>query len=218
MRWLCACLASNVGRFRNTMSPLDTLNADDVARFHGALLQALKNGAEPPVAASTTLWQAIEDNHRCNIALWDAEDQARRRDVSDSHIANSKRQIDAHNQRRNDAVERIDELILAVLPKAQSAPHLHSETVGALIDRMSILSLKIFHMDWQIQRVDVDAAHRALCRERLVRLSEQYADLVGCLRELLLGCRAGTLYFKVYRQFKMYNDPKFNPWLAGADS
>jgi len=85
------------------MNPLDELNAATVTRFHSALLENLKQGGEAPVIPSTALWQAIEDNHRCNIALWDEEDQARRRDVPDSAIANSKRLIDGHNQHRNDA-------------------------------------------------------------------------------------------------------------------
>lgn len=198
------------------MNPLDELNAADIARFHSALIEHLKQGGEPPAIPSTALWQAIEDNHRCNIALWDEEDQARRRDVPDSAIANSKRLIDGHNQRRNDAIERIDELVLTALPNAAETARLHSETVGALIDRLSILSLKIFHMGWQTRRTDADAAHHAMSRERLARLLEQRADLAWCLDELTRGCLAGTLCFKVYRQFKMYNDPRFNPWLADS--
>ena len=200
------------------MNSLDELNAADVTRFHSVLLEYLKHGGEAPGVPSTALWQAIELNHRCNIALWDEEDQARRRDVSDGAIANSKRLIDGHNQRRNDAIERIDELVLTALPNAPETARLHSETVGALIDRLSILSLKIYHMDWQTRRVDADAAHHTTSRERLARLLEQRADLAWCLDELTRGCLAGTLCFKVYRQFKMYNDPRFNPWLSASSA
>ncbi len=196
------------------MNPLDELNAANLTRFHSALLEYLKHGGEPPATQSTELWRAIENNHHCNIALWDEEDQARRRDVPDSAIANSKRLIDSHNQRRNDAIERIDELVLAALPNAPETARLHSETVGALIDRLSILGLKIFHMDWQTQRPDADADHRGMSGERLARLLEQRADLAWCLDELVRGCLDGTLRFNVYRQFKMYNDPRFNPWLS----
>ncbi|MBI1284067.1 MAG: DUF4254 domain-containing protein [Thiobacillus sp.] len=198
------------------MIPLDELYAVAVTHFHSALLEHLKHGGEAPVTPSGDLWRAIEDNHRCNVALWDEEDQARRRDVPDSDIANSKRLIDGHNQRRNDAIERIDEQVLTALPSLPTSARLHSETVGALIDRLSILSLKIFHMDWQTRRADADAAHHAMSRARLSRLQEQRADLGGCLDELTRGCLAGTLRFKVYRQFKMYNDPKFNPWLSAS--
>ncbi|MFZ2208448.1 MAG: DUF4254 domain-containing protein [Porticoccaceae bacterium] len=196
------------------MNPLDELNASNITRFQDALIEYRKRGGKPPVIPSTELWRTIEDNHRCNIALWDEEDQARRRDVPDSLIANSKRLIDGHNQHRNDAVERIDGLVLAALPSPPDTARLHSETLGALIDRLSILSLKLFHMDWQTRRADTDANHHALSRERLARLSEQRADLAWCLDELVRGCLDGNLRFKVYRQFKMYNDPKFNPWLS----
>lgn len=196
------------------MNPLADLNAADIVRFHAGLLEHLKHDGAAPGHPGTALWQAIEHNHRCNIALWDEEDQARRRDVPDSAIANSKRLIDGHNQRRNDAIERIDEMILSVLPAAPETVSLHSETAGALVDRLSILSLKIFHMDWQTRRVDADAAHHATSRDRLARLLEQRGDLAGCLDALLRGCLAGSLRYKVYRQFKMYNDPDFNPWLA----
>jgi len=197
-----------------TMNPLDELNAANITRFQGALIEYRKRGGEPPVIRPTELWRAIEDNHRCNIALWDEEDQARRRDVPDSAIANSKRLIDGHNQRRNDAIERIDELVLAALPNPPDTARLHSETLGALIDRLSILGLKLFHMDWQTRRADADADHRGMSAGRLARLREQHVDLAWCLDELVRGCHDGTLRFKVYRQFKMYNDPKFNPWLS----
>lgn len=196
------------------MNTLDDLRADAIVRFHAGLLAHLKRDGEPPELPAGPLWQALADNHRCNIALWDEEDQARRRDVPDSAIAHCKRQIDGLNQRRNDAVERMDEQILTALPQPSAMARLHSETAGALIDRLSILSLKIFHMDWQTRRPDADAAHHALSRERLARLEEQRGDLAGCLDVLLAGCREGSQRFKVYRQFKMYNDPKFNPWLA----
>ena len=200
------------------MNPLNELNGVNITRFHSALLEHLKHGGAAPVIPSTALWQAIEHNHRCNIALWDEEDQARRRDVPDSAIANSKRLIDGHNQRRNDAIERIDEQVLTALPNVPETVRLHSETVGALIDRLSILSLKIFHMDWQTRRNDADADHHAMSRERLVRLLEQRADLARCLDELMRGCLAGMLRFKVYRQFKMYNDSRFNPWLSASSA
>src|SRR5690606_28344289 len=90
--------------------------------------------------------------------------------------------------------------------------------VGALIDRLSILSLKTYHMDWQTRRADANAAHHATSRERLARLLEQGTDLAWCLDELTRGCLAGTLRFKVYRQFKMYNDPRFNPWLSASSA
>lgn len=189
---------------------LHDLCAARVIEVQTALLEQLKQGGDAPTIPAAKLWDAIADNHRCNVALWDEEDEARRRDVPDSAIVRSKRLIDSHNQRRNDAVERIDELVLAALSSPHDSARLHSETAGAMIDRLSILGLKIYHMDLQTRRNDADAAHRELCRERLVRLREQRDDLGRCLDELLAGCVVGTLRFKIYRQFKMYNDPRFN--------
>lgn len=163
-------------------------------------------------------WQALEENHRANCLLWDEEDLARRRDVADSEIAANKRAIDRYNQIRNDAIERMDEHLLAALGGVNRRPQarLHSETPGAMTDRLSILALKIHHMRAQSTRRDADDAHRTECAARLARLLEQRADLSGCLDRLLAEAGRGETWFKIYRQFKMYNDPRFNPALYGA--
>jgi hypothetical protein len=165
------------------------------------------------------LWAPIEVNHRCNSLLWNEEDQARRRDVPETAIAANKRAIDNYNQIRNDAVERIDERLLAELGNIERSPksRLNSETAGAMIDRLSILSLKIHHMWKQTRRQDVSEAHRKACAEKLARLRLQRIDLMRCLDELLTDALAGRAYFKVYCQFKMYNDPALNPYLHGCD-
>jgi Protein of unknown function (DUF4254) len=159
----------------------------------------------------------IEVNHWHNCMLWEQEDLARRRNVPDSEIAGNKRAIDSHNQKRNDSIERIDEGLLEFLEKVNRKPgaRLNSETAGAMIDRLSILALKIHHMRLQTERTDVDREHIESCRERLERLVEQRSDLAGCLDRLLAEAQRGETYFKVYRQFKMYNDPKLNPALYG---
>ena len=105
------------------------------------------------------------------------EDLARRRDVADSEIALNKRRIDGFNQNRNDAIERIDNLILhALAAKLNSLAPLHSETAGMIMDRLSILALKIKAMHLQTVRTDVDTDHRATCAEKLARLNEQRHD------------------------------------------
>jgi hypothetical protein len=192
----------------------------EIARFHDgrhAIAGWAKSGAAEHRAG---LWRAIEDNHRSNCLLWDEEDLARRTDVPDSEIAANKRAIDAENQRRNDAIERIDEALLAALGSAApgAGARLSSETPGAMIDRLSILSLKIHHMRLQTLRTDVDREHLATCRARLETLAEQRADLAACLERLLEECSRGEARFKVYRQYKMYNDPRFNPALYGSRS
>jgi len=198
-------------------APAHTLRAADLVAFHDAChgLPGWAQSAVPRFADG--LWRALEDNHRCNCLLWDEEDLARRRNVADAEIAGNKRAIDGFNQRRNDAIERIDEQLLEVLRGVERRPdaRLSSETAGAMIDRLSILSLKIHHMRLQTERSDVDQAHRDACAGKLARLVEQRVDLASCLDRLLDEAALGASYFKVYRQFKMYNDPKLNPALYG---
>lgn len=165
-------------------------------------------------------WQAIAANHRCNCLLWAEEDLARRRQVADAEIAANKRAIDRYNQQRNDAIERIDEALLASLAGVERRPGawLSSETAGAMIDRLSILALKIHHMRLQTLRADASREHVAECAAKLERLIEQREDLAGCLGRLLAEAARGAAYFKVYRQFKMYNDPRLNPALYAESS
>jgi Protein of unknown function (DUF4254) len=166
-------------------------------------------------SGSTGTWHWIEINHRCNSLLWSEEDLARRLNVSDTEIAGNKRAIDGFNQRRNDAVEKIDESILSLL--AQSSPasgaYLSSETAGSMVDRLSILSLKIKAMREQTLRAGASTGHISACRSKLSKLQEQRHDLAACFDALLDGAVNGTRYFKIYRQFKMYNDPTLNPQL-----
>lgn len=192
--------------------------AQDITAFHdGCLGRPGWPEGEAHPEPRESLWELVGLNHRENGLLWNQEDQARRLAVPDSAIAANKRAIDRHNQRRNDAVERIDELVLEALGSAgDPSARLHSETPGAMIDRLSILSLKTHHMRLQTERTDAEGAHIDACRAKLARLVEQRADLARCLDELLADCAAGRARFKVYRQFKMYNDPALNPYLYGA--
>lgn len=194
-----------------------SLDAPSIVRFHDRELLRpgwpLPPRAEPLAGA----WRWIDANHRCNCVLWREEDKARRLEVEAAEIAAGKRLIDQYNQQRNDAVEAIDEAILselaAVAPAADA--RLSSETAGAMIDRLSILALKIHHMRAQAQRVGAGEHHVQACAARLERLVAQRHDLALCLGRLLVEAGNGHAYFKVYRQFKMYNDPALNPWLYG---
>ena len=184
--------------------------------------------ATEPTLRHAELWTWLQANHRFNSLLWAEEDLARRTTVAAADIAANKRAIDAYNQARNDATERLDELLLLALglvdvasarsdaPLSLAAPgaRLNSETAGAMVDRMSIMALKLHAMHAQSQRVDVDHAHRASSLGKWQRLNQQRSDLAGCLDTLLTDAAAGRAYFKVYRQFKMYNDPRLNPALV----
>jgi hypothetical protein len=200
------------------LAPALTLRAADLPAFHDACHATAGWAKRAAPQHAEGLWRAIEDNHRCNCLLWDEEDLARRRDVADAEIAANKRAIDGYNQQRNDAIERIDEQLLSALEGIARRPdaRLSSETAGAMIDRLSILSLKIHHMRLQTERRDVDQAHIDACRAKLARLVEQRADLAACLDRLLAEAARGESTFKVYRQFKMYNDPTLNPAIYGA--
>lgn len=200
------------------------LSALSITQLHDRMLSDPDSacGSTPApaqsVEAGNDAWHWIETNHKYNTLLWNEEDKARRTDVEPAEIAASKRLIDQYNQKRNDAVEAIDEAILAELgdfPQARGA-RLNSETAGAMIDRLSILSLKIFHMREQTQRRDASADHIATCSAKLQRLLVQRQDLGSCFDQLLDDAREGRAYFKVYRQFKMYNDPTLNPYLYGG--
>jgi hypothetical protein len=189
-------------------SAIRALHESDLAR-DASRDDAIAGEAEP--------WRSIAANHRCNRLLWDEEDQARRTDVADSAIAANKRAIDGYNQRRNDAIERIDEALLARLAGVTQRPDAwhNSETAGSMIDRLSILALKIHHMRAQAERTDATAEHVAACRDKLARLSLQREDLARCLDTLLERAAEGGAFWRVYRQFKMYNDPALNPYLYG---
>lgn len=149
-----------------------------------------------------------------NYCLWHEEDKARRTDVDDSMIARVKRNIDRFNQQRNDFIEQLDEAILAwqsAKCSFRDDQPINSETPGSIVDRISILSLKVYHMHEDTLREDIDEAHRGRSLQKLAILREQRADLELALQRLLDDYLAGARRMKLYRQFKMYNDPTLNP-------
>ncbi|MBI5260006.1 MAG: DUF4254 domain-containing protein [Burkholderiales bacterium] len=202
--------------------------AADVIALHDHLLATAGWPQHEPAPRDEGLWRWVQTNHLFNCRLWAEEDLARRTQVSDAEIAANKRAIDRYNQARNDATERVDELLLVALGLVDEASartdtpvstvpagaRLNSETAGSMIDRMSIMALKVDAMRKQTERTDVDTEHVASSHVKLARLKQQRADLGHCLDALLADARAGRAYFKVYRQFKMYNDARFNPALV----
>ena len=163
---------------------------------------------------SESLLKFVEANHFFNTKLWNEEDLARRQNVSDNEITKNKRAIDKFNQTRNDCIEQMDSFILErILNITSKNTKQNSETPGAMIDRLSILSLKIFHMSIQTRRENVSEVHIQTCSKKLEILKNQRNDLCVCFDELLYDCSQGLRYFKQYNQFKMYNDPDLNPQL-----
>lgn len=156
----------------------------------------------------------VETQHLANFTLWHAEDEARRPSADDAAIAAVKRRIDRVNQTRNDTMEKIDALLLASLEETGRGEQ-HSETPGMMIDRLSILSLKLFHTREELERPAAPPGHRERNAERLAVLVEQREDLARCLERLWTDICAGKRFFRQYRQLKMYNDPDLNPVLYG---
>jgi hypothetical protein len=157
----------------------------------------------------------VETLHAANFLLWHAEDEARRPAAKDAALAAVKRQIDRVNQVRNDTMEKIDASLLASLHESaiRQGGDQHSETPGMMIDRLSILSLRLFHTREELERADAPPGHRERNAERLVVLREQRDDLLRCLERLWTDICAGRRFFRQYRQLKMYNDPDLNPVL-----
>jgi hypothetical protein len=161
----------------------------------------------------TDFRQVALAQHRANFDLWHEEDDARSPDASDARIAQVKHAIDRYNQRRNDLVECLDTLLLAEAGLQNEAAPLHSETPGLIIDRLSILALKIYHTAVEAHRASASAAHRQRNLARLSVLVQQRADLAQCLDQLWVDVLHGQRRFRLYRQMKMYNDPELNPAL-----
>lgn len=161
----------------------------------------------------------VERLHRFNYDLWNQEDIARRTDVPDRTIREVKRAIDRLNQQRNDAIEALDEWLLATFYErfVNSASVLRTETPGSALDRLSILSLKILRMRQQTERAGVACEHVAACNAKLEVLLAQRDDLRASLRLMMSELNSGIVRMRVYRQFKMYNDPALNPQLYRVD-
>jgi len=148
---------------------------------------------------------------------WHFEDIIRDPQIDPVAALTLKRRIDKSNQDRTDLVEMIDSYFLdkykdvTVLADAT----INTESPAWAIDRLSILALKIYHMQEQVDRKDASAEHIATCQKKLAVLLEQQKDLSSAIDQLIADIEAGRKYMKVYKQMKMYNDPSTNPILYG---
>jgi hypothetical protein len=146
---------------------------------------------------------------------WHLEDIIRDPNIDPLVALKIKRRIDASNQERTDMVEYLDSYFLDLYKevKTDECTPLNTETPAWAFDRLSILQLKIFHMQQEIIRTDVDTIHIQKCREKLNTLLQQEVDLSVAIEQLLNDLSAGRKQMKVYKQMKMYNDPNLNPVL-----
>jgi hypothetical protein len=186
------------------------LHADTVQRWHQQVIDNTFVG----------FLEVVCRQHQQNFLLWHQEDIARSPDVSDSDLAGVKRSIDKLNQQRNDLIEQVDDYLIRELTVKGVMPwksaRLNTETPGSVIDKLSILWLRIFHMEEQVFRTDATEEHRAKVKVKLEILHEQHRDMSSSLRDLLEDIFTGRKRLKIYRQFKMYNDPSLNPYLYNS--
>jgi len=149
---------------------------------------------------------------------WHLEDIIRDPEIDPVQALALKRRIDRSNQVRTDMVEEIDSHFRSKFAQVVPADNatINTESPAWAIDRLSILALKIWHMQAEAERPDASSEHKVRCSAKLDVLLEQRSDLISAIDTLLDDIAAGRKYMKVYRQMKMYNDPATNPVLYGA--
>jgi Protein of unknown function (DUF4254) len=187
--------------FIRSIQEYHVMNSSDVA---------IKNPFE-----EATLEKLLYSKNWIDTVQWHLEDLIRDPNIDPVDAVALKRRIDKSNQDRTDIVERIDDYFLEELKsvKIQNNARQNSETPAWLLDRMSILLLKIYHMEEQVNRTDADAQHKMRCQNKLSVLLEQKEDMKICFDELMDDLQKGIRKMKVYRQMKMYNDASMNPVL-----
>ena len=162
-----------------------------------------------------SLEQLLYAKNWIDTVQWHFEDIIRDENINPDDALKLKRRIDASNQQRTDLVEYIDSWFLQkyqnVTPKPDAK--LNTETVAWAIDRLSILVLKVYHMNLEATRESASDEHRAKCTEKLNVLLEQKKDLSQAIDLLLEDIENGNVKMKTYKQMKMYNDESLNPVL-----
>ncbi|MGC4036563.1 MAG: DUF4254 domain-containing protein [Chitinophagaceae bacterium] len=146
---------------------------------------------------------------------WHLEDVIRNPKIDPAEALTIKRRIDKSNQDRTDIVEVIDDIIFDEMRSVKTMDNagINTETPGWAIDRLSILALKIYHMQAEVKRKDASEEHIKNCERKLKILLEQKADMIVSIDELLADLNTGKKKMKLYKQMKMYNDPALNPVL-----
>lgn len=146
---------------------------------------------------------------------WHFEDIIRDPQIEPEAALTLKRKIDKSNQERTDLVEQIDDYFFSQFNEVVPLPTatLNTESPAWAIDRLSILVLKLYHMEEEVNRSNASADHIIKCQQKLAVLLEQKEDLMTAIDQLLADIKIGKKYMKVYRQMKMYNDESLNPVL-----
>ena len=178
------------------------------------VLDSVNQSFENPYDSST-LDHLLYRKNWIDTVQWHYEDLIREPGIDPVAALKLKRKIDASNQDRTDTVEYIDSYFLQQFKAIDTLPEatINTESPAWAIDRLSILALKIYHMQEEANRASASEAHRAACAKKLAVLLEQKADLSTAIDQLLTDMAAGRKYMKEYKQMKMYNDDSLNPVL-----
>lgn len=165
-----------------------------------------------------TIEHSLFSKNWIDAVQWHLEDIIRNPSIDPEEALNIKRRIDKSNQDRTDLVEMIDSYFLekfsSINPKKDAI--INTESPAWAIDRLSILALKIYHMEQEVGRTNASPEHIEKCRAKLFVLLEQQVDLSSAIDQLLADIEAGRKYMKLYKQMKMYNDPSLNPVLYAS--
>lgn len=200
------------------MTFTDTCNKifdDCVVAYH------ISDNIDAPVAnpfAEGTQEHTLWEKNLIDARQWHMEDIIRDPEINPVAALELKRRIDRSNQERTDMVEEIDEQLRTKYAEVTLLPDatINTETPAWAIDRLSILALKLYHMNAEVMREDANEAHKARCKAKLNVLQQQRIDLSAAIDTLLDDIAAGRKYMKVYKQMKMYNDKDTNPVLYGS--
>ena len=196
----------------NFVEQCNAIFAQAVADYHRT------NDVDAPMPhpyAEGTIEQELYCKNWIDTVQWHLEDIIRDPQIDPAQALVIKRRIDKSNQDRTDLVERIDSYFWELYHATPALPdaRINTESPAWAIDRLSILHVKIWHMQEQVDRTDVSAEQHDKCAAKLAVLKEQLADLTTSIRQLLEDYSSGARVMKVYRQMKMYNDPTLNPVL-----
>ena len=170
---------------------------------------------ENPYEESNLIEHLLYKKNWIDTVQWHLEDIIRDPQIDPVEALSLKRWIDKSNQERTDMVEYVDSWFLQQYADVEVKENakINTESPAWAVDRFSILSLKVYHMQQEVDRTDATPEHIAACQAKLDVLKQQHIDLSTAIEELLEDFKAGNKYMKVYKQMKMYNDESLNPVL-----
>ena len=197
-------------------SDANAIFKDVIDRYH--IINTVNQSFNNPYDEKTNVLEYLL-YRKCWIdtVQWHYEDIIRDPQIDPVAALKLKRQIDASNQDRTDMVEYIDSYFLNKYKDVEVKTNatINTESPAWGVDRLSILALKLYHMNEEATRTDASEEHRNACQKKLDVLLEQRVDLSTAIDTLLQDIATGDKYMKVYKQMKMYNDEELNPVLRG---